>query len=156
MSNIRFRSAIEGDLATIVPMLAADSIAAKREGAGDAGDPGIRAAFNAIHADPNNDILVAERDGIVIGCLQLTFIPGLTYQGGTRAQIEGVRVAESERGSGVGRQLIEEAIGRAKAHGCVLVQLTTDKRRGDAARFYEQLGFKPSHTGMKLWFDAYI
>jgi GNAT superfamily N-acetyltransferase len=82
--------------------------------------------------------------------LQVTYIPGLTYQGGERAQIEGVRVAASHRSRGVGREMIEWAIERARARGCRLVQLTTDKRRADAHRFYESLGFVASHEGMKL------
>ncbi|MBB4305238.1 GNAT superfamily N-acetyltransferase [Rhodobium orientis] len=149
--TIRFRSAQAADLPVLIAMIAADSLAASREGAADPDNPAIRAAFEAISADPNNDILVAERDGTVIGCLQLTFIPGLTYEGGTRAHIEAVRVAASERGQGIGQKLVEEAISRARTKNCALVQLTTDRRRADAARFFERLGFAPNHIGMKLW-----
>lgn len=151
MSDVIFRSAAATDLAVIVPMIAADSIAAKREGAGDAGNPKISQAFETIAADPNNDLIVAERDGTVIGVMQLTFIPGLTYEGGTRAQIEGVRIAATERGAGIGRRMIEHAIAKARDRGCALVQLTTDKRRDEAAAFYVDLGFTPSHIGMKMW-----
>lgn len=151
MTELVFRSAIEADLDGLVPMIARDSIAARREGAGDAGNPAIRQAFRAIAEDPNNDLIVAEMDGVPVAVLQLTFIPGLTYQGGTRAQIEAVRVADTLRGKGIGRALIDHAIARARARDCALVQLTTDKRRAGAAAFYEKLGFTPSHIGMKLW-----
>ena len=108
------------------------------------------AAFAAIDADPNNELVVATREGRVVAVLQLTFIPYLTYQGAWRALIEGVRVASSERSGGVGTALFEWAIARARERGCVMLQLTTDKARPDALRFYEKLGFVASHHGMKL------
>ena len=95
-------------------------------------------------------MVVAERDGHIIGTLQLTLIPNLTYQGGVRALIEGVRVDSTMRSAGIGRILFEWAIGRAKEKGCHMVQLTADKTRPDAHRFYESLGFNASHEGMKL------
>ncbi len=93
---------------------------------------------------------MAESEGRVVATLQLSFLPNLTYQGGWRAQIEGVRVARDQRGRGLGRQLIQWAIERARARFCVLVQLTTDKKRPAAIRFYRDLGFEPSHEGMKF------
>jgi GNAT superfamily N-acetyltransferase len=109
------------------------------------------AAFEAIERDPNNELIVAETaDGQLAGMLQLTFIPYLTYRGGWRALVEGVRVVAQMRSRGVGRRLFEWAIERARERGCHMIQLTSDKARPDAIRFYESLGFVASHEGMKL------
>src|SRR5690606_7776281 len=102
-----------------------------------------------IEKDPNNAVIVAEVDGTVAGTFQLTYIPGLTYTGGERAQIEGVRVASDYRGPGVGQAMINWAIEQARARGCRAVPLTTDRQRPDAIRFYQKIGFRPSHMGMK-------
>ena len=99
---------------------------------------------------PGNRILVAVEDGAVVGCVQLTIIAGLSRQGLTRAQLEGVRVAKDRRGSRLGEALMRHAIEIARAEGCGLVQLTTDRRREGAHRFYKKLGFDASHLGMKL------
>lgn len=107
-------------------------------------------AFSAIDADPNNELVVACNNEQVVGVLQLTFIPYLTYQGGWRALIEGVRVDATLRSKGLGRTMFEWAISRAKQRGCHLVQLTMDKSRPDTRRFYESLGFQATHDGMKL------
>jgi ribosomal protein S18 acetylase RimI-like enzyme len=148
---VRFREARREDLAAIVQLLANDSLGTWRESLDDGAFPDAYArAFDAIAADPRNVIIVGDRDGEVVACLQLTFIPGLTYTGGERAQIEGVRVDASLRGGGVGKALIGYAISLARQRGCVLVQLTTDKRRPDALAFYRSLGFTASHEGMKL------
>ncbi|WP_057056905.1 GNAT family N-acetyltransferase, partial [Bordetella pertussis] len=112
--------------------------------------PAYLAAFGAIDRDPNQLLAVVERAGQIIGCLQLSFIPGLSRRGLWRGQIESVRVAASERGAGTGRALFEWAIAQCRDKGCGLVQLTTDKQRADARRFYESLGFKATHEGMKL------
>jgi ribosomal protein S18 acetylase RimI-like enzyme len=149
--GVVFREARREDLATIVRLLANDSLGTWRESLGEGALPdAYERAFDAIAADPRNQIVVGERQGQVVACLQLTFIPGLTYTGGERAQIEGVRVDASLRGGGVGRALIEHAVGLARQRGCVLVQLTTDKRRPEALAFYQSLGFAASHEGMKL------
>ena len=95
-------------------------------------------------------LLIADDDGTVAGCLQITMIPNISHQGGWRALIEGVRIAADQRGSGLGRKMFEHAIGLARDKGCRMVQLTTDKARPDAFAFYENLGFKHSHAGMKL------
>jgi GNAT superfamily N-acetyltransferase len=114
-------------------------------------DAAIWAAFEAIDADPRNELLVVEADdGQVIGTCQLTFIPGLSRGGAERMTIEAVRVRADQRGSGLGRRLMTFAVERARERGCRMVQLTTDKRRTDAHRFYAALGFVPSHEGMKL------
>ena len=108
------------------------------------------AAFRAIELDPNNDLLVGEVDGRVVATLQLTFTPSLSYQGSWRATIESVRTDSALRGRGIGAALMTAALERARARGCSLVQLSTNKARGDAKRFYERLGFVATHEGMKL------
>lgn len=148
--RIIFRDARREDLPAIVALLANDPLGAKRERFADPLPDCYRRAFEAIAADPNNRLIVAEHDGRVIGTLQLTFIPNITYQGGVRAQIEGVRVNDACRSRRIGRRLFEWAIEEARRHGCHMVQLTADKTRPDAHRFYESLGFTASHLGMKL------
>lgn len=150
MTEILFRAAVRPDLPAIVRLLAEDPLGAKRERYADPLPDCYRDAFEAIEQDPRNELIVAEREGAVVGCLQLTFIPGLARQGGERAQIESVRVARALRGQGLGRALFEWAIGRARERGCHLVQLTTDKSRPEAHQFYKSLGFVASHEGMKL------
>lgn len=149
-SHPGIRLAAQADLAAIVRLIADDGLGRGREAAGESPAPCYTAAFAAIERDPNNEFAVMEQDGAVAGCLQLTFIPGLSRQGATRAQIESVRVAKNLRGQGLGRALFEWAIARAKEKDCRLVQLTTDKARAGAHRFYESLGFTASHEGMKL------
>jgi GNAT superfamily N-acetyltransferase len=147
---IRFRRATTEDLPAIVALLADDPLGRERENAGSGVDSCYRDAFAAIERDPNQLLAVAERGGRVIGVLQLSCIPGLTRRGMWRGQIEGVRVAASERGGGVGRAMLEWAIGECRERGCGLVQLTSDERRPDAHRFYEALGFRATHRGYKL------
>ena len=149
--EIIFRRAAAADLETIVVLLADDPLGRERESAGTPGlDPRYREAFAALARDPNQLLAVAERDGRVIGVLQLSFIPGLTRRGTWRGQIEGVRVAAAERGGGIGQAFIDWAIGQCRDRGCGLVQLTSDKRRPAAHRFYEALGFAATHEGYKL------
>ena len=145
-----FRQAVADDLPIIVEMLANDVLGRTREQVSHPVPGTYKAAFEAITADPNNELVVACLGEKVVGVLQLTFIPYLTYRGGWRALIEGVRVADSYRSQKIGRRLFEWAIARAKARGCHMVQLTTDKTRPDALRFYEQLGFRATHEGLKL------
>jgi GNAT superfamily N-acetyltransferase len=151
---LSFRQAARGDLAPIVALLADDALGARRERNEDPLPDAYHGAFDAIDGDPNNELIVAEHEGDLVGVLQLTFIPYLTYQGGRRALIEGVRVAEPFRGRGIGRRFFEWAIERARDRGCHMLQLTTDKSRGEALRFYESLGFLASHEGMKLHLEA--
>lgn len=148
--DIGFRPARAGDMPAIVRLLADDPLGAGREDLREPLPEAYARAFAEIEADPNNEVVVAEHDGRIVGTLQLTFIPGLSHTGGRRCQIEAVRVDGSMRGAGLGRRMIEHAIGRARERGCRLVQLTTDKTRTDARRFYEGLGFTASHEGMKL------
>ena len=131
-------------------MLADDPLGQAREDTSEPPAAVYTSAFAALEADPNNELAVMVREGAVIGCLQLTFIPGLSRKGAWRAQIESVRVASSLRGEGLGRRLFAWAITRARDKDCALVQLTTDKARPEALRFYEGLGFQASHEGMKL------
>ncbi|MEO3863570.1 GNAT family N-acetyltransferase [Acrocarpospora sp. B8E8] len=149
MTALTFRPARREDVPLVVGLLNDDAIARSRGVAPDIG-PGHWAAFDAIDADPSNELVVAEIDGEVVGTFQLTFIPGLSRNGGERAQIEAVRVAEPYRNQGIGRAMVAWSIDRAKRRGCALVQLTSDKRRTEAHRFYGALGFTASHEGFKL------
>ncbi len=144
-----FREAVREDVPTIVRLLADDPLGSTRESPGDELPEAYWRAFEAIESDPNNAIIVAEIDGEIAASLQLTYIPSLTYTGGERAQIEGVRVASEHRGRGVGQALIGWVIDQARARGCRVVQLTTDRQRPNAIRFYQKMGFRPSHMGMK-------
>ena len=150
MSSVAFRQAASGDLEAIVGLLADDPIGSARESAGARLDPCYRAAFAAIERDPNQLLAVADRDGRVIGVVQLSFIPGLARRGMWRGQIEGVRVAGTERGTGIGRAMLIRAVDECKKRGCGLIQLTSDKRRPEAHHFYEALGFQATHEGYKL------
>jgi ribosomal protein S18 acetylase RimI-like enzyme len=147
----RFRLATEDDLPEIVRLLADDDLGRGRERPEDPLPQPYRDGFAALQRQPGNTILLATAaDGTVIGCLQLTLIAGVSRLGATRAQIEGVRVAATARGQGVGEAMVQEAIARARAAGATLVQLTSDVRRTDARRFYERLGFAATHVGFKL------
>jgi GNAT superfamily N-acetyltransferase len=149
--DLTFRRATRADLAAIVALLADDPLGSKRERNIQPLPESYAAAFAAIDHDPNNELVVVEIDKHrVIGVLQLTFIPYITYQGGWRALVEGVRVAAEYRSGGVGEKLFRWAIQRARDRGCHMIQLTSDKARPDAIRFYERLGFVASHEGLKL------
>jgi GNAT superfamily N-acetyltransferase len=148
---VLLRTARREDVPAIVGLIAADQLGATRDGVRDDADlAAYTAAFDAIDADPAHLLLVAESGGEVVGTMQLSFLPGLARRGAMRAQIEAVRVAESTRGGGLGAAMIDWAISEARSRQCALVQLTTDKSRTDAHRFYQRLGFVASHEGMKL------
>ena len=147
---LAFRRARAEDLGVIVALLADDPIGRTRESGAAESHSRYAEAFAAIEQDPNQLLAVAERDGMTVGVLQLSFIPGLTRSGMWRGQIEGVRVASAERGTGIGRAMIEWAIAQSRERGCGLVQLTSDKRRAGAHAFYEALGFQATHQGYKL------
>lgn len=147
------RPATAADLPAIVALLAEDRLGRSREDASLPLDQAYLAGFAAITGSPDVELLVLEHHGSVIGCLQLTFIPGLSFKGAWRADVEGVRVLEGRRGSGLGRLLMKAAVARARARGCSMVQLTTHRSRAEAQRFYAGLGFVASHTGMKLMLD---
>jgi len=148
VNDLEIRPATIDDVPAIVAMLADDPLGATRET--DAGDSRYLQAFREIAADPQQKLVVAVREAVVVGTLQLTVIPGLSRTGSKRGLIEAVRVRTDQRGGGIGRQLFEWAIAEARRSGCVIVQLTTDRSRVDAHRFYESLGFEGSHLGMKL------
>ncbi|NRG33369.1 GNAT family N-acetyltransferase [Niallia circulans] len=148
--SLEFRLAVLQDLDQIVAMLADDVLGSKRERYEHPLPASYLQAFQAIAEDPNNELVVACFGNEVVGVQQITFTPYITHQGGWRATIEGVRTASSVRGKGVGTQLINWAIERAKERGCHLIQLTTDKQRPDALRFYERLGFQATHEGLKM------
>lgn len=135
------RVATRADLPAILALLAGEAAEVTQA---------YERAFAAVDADPRNEQLVLEDGGAVIGCLQITYIPGLGRGGGERAHVEGLRVRADRRGAGLGRALVAEAIDRARSRGCVLVQLTSNKRRAEAHRFYGSLGFEASHEGFKL------
>lgn len=142
------RDARRADIGAVAALLADDVLGRERE---TPGDPAYLVAFERMRGQSGNHLLVAEDDeGRVVGCLQLLILPGLARKGATRAQVEGVRVAAAARGRKVGEALMDEAIGRARAAGCVLAQLTTDLTREDAHRFYEKFGFRRTHLGMKM------
>lgn len=150
VTEITFRIAKVQDLDEIVRLLADDKLGSKRERYEDPLPTSYLKAFNAIEVDPNNELIVAVLGEEIVGVLQITFTPYLTYQGGWRATIEGVRTCSTMRGNGIGSQLLKWAIHRAKERNCHVVQLTTDKKRPEALNFYKKLGFDNSHEGMKL------
>ena len=150
MEAVSFRPATIADLPGIVSMLANDELGQQREDPSSPPNQQYRDAFAAIDRDANQILAVAEFDGVMLGCLQITFIPGLSRLGMWRGQIESVRIAADSRGKGIGRKMFVWAIGECRRRGCGLVQLTTDKSRSDAFQFYESLGFQTTHEGMKL------
>ena len=146
------RKARRPDVPAIVEMLAKDNLGQQREQYHDPLPIVYYEAFEKIDADANHELIVVEDKGEIVGSLQLTFLQYLTYQGGIRAQIEAVRVREDQRGKKIGGRLIQWAIDRSREKGAHVVQLTSDKQRDGAIRFYERLGFKATHEGMKLKF----
>jgi len=151
MNEIIFRQAKRKDLPEIVRMLADDFLGARRERYENSLPESYVKAFEEIEADKNNELIVAEKGGEIVGTLQITFTPSISFQGGKRATVESVRVDEKYRGQGIGKELMLWAIERAKEENCVAIQLTTNAERADTHRFYENLGFKGSHLGMKLY-----
>ncbi|MGC4812530.1 N-acetyltransferase family protein [Micromonospora sp. DT228] len=148
MTDVIFREAVRADLPAVIALLADDVLGKARDFTGV--DEAYEKAFADITADPRNQLIVAEQTGAIVGCLQITYIPGLGRHGSERSLIEAVRVRSDRRGQGLGRQLMTWAVDQARERGCALVQLTTDKSRADAHRFYLGLGFVASHEGMKL------
>ena len=142
------RRARAQDVSAIVALLADDELGAQRETPDDLAP--YQDAFKVVDADPNQHLVVAERDGRVVGTLQLTVIPGLSRRASTRAIVEAVRVASDERGSGLGGEMMQWTIDECRRLGVDLLQLTSDRTRTDAHRFYERLGFEATHLGFKL------
>ncbi|MER7179015.1 GNAT family N-acetyltransferase [Streptomyces hyaluromycini] len=148
MGDLDIRTAVADDIPAIVGMLADDPLGAQRESPDDLAP--YLSALQRLSADPNQQLVVAVREGRIVGTLQLTVIPGLSRRGATRSIIEGVRIHADERGGGLGTLFMEWAIDESRRQGCQLVQLTSDTSRIDAHRFYERLGFTASHVGFKL------
>ncbi|MFE9310279.1 GNAT family N-acetyltransferase [Streptomyces sp. NPDC006706] len=148
MEDLAIRAAVAADVPAIVAMLADDPLGAQRESPDDLAP--YLTALERLSTDPHQHLVVAVREDRVVGTLQLTIIPGLSRRGSTRSIIEGVRIHADERGSGLGTRLIEWAVDTSRREGCQLVQLTSDRTRTDAHRFYERLGFEASHLGFKL------
>jgi ribosomal protein S18 acetylase RimI-like enzyme len=153
MSDTTIRPARRAEVPVVVALLADDPLGRSREAVGDPLPDAYWRAFDDIAAQNGNALLVAERAGTVVACLQLTIIPGLSRRGVKRGQIEAVRVSAACRGLGIGERLVRHAIEIARGEGCGLVQLTSDNTRPDAHRFYERLGFVSTHVGMKLALD---
>ncbi|MCL7426248.1 GNAT family N-acetyltransferase [Streptomyces sp. YS415] len=147
MGDLEIRPATAGDVPAIVALLADDPLGAQRESPDDLTP--YMAALDRLSHDPNQRLMVAEREGRVVGTLQLTLVPGLSRRGATRSIIEAVRIHADERGSGLGTRFVEWAVDESRRQGCQLVQLTSDASRTDAHRFYERLGFEASHVGFK-------
>ena len=145
-----FRKALLTDIPGLVSMLSDDELGALREDGSRPLNQKYLQAFAEIESDANNELTVVESDGEVVGMLQLAFIPYLTYIGSWRCLIEGVRIHSDHRGQGLGAKFLQWAIERARERDCRIVQLTSDKKRPSALRFYESLGFKATHEGFKL------
>ncbi len=145
-----FRQAKEQDLPILVEMLSDDQLGSQREDFSEPLNKSYITAFNKINSDKNNELIVVEKEDRIVGMLQLTYIPYLTHCGSWRCLIEGVRIHNKFRAQGLGTQLFEWAINRAKSKGCSLVQLTSNKQRAGAIKFYQRLGFEASHEGLKL------
>ena len=149
---MKFRKAIKSDLVKIVEMIADDELGKTRDSFQIPLPKNYSIAFEAINTDKNQELIVVEDDNLeIVGTLQLSFLQYLTYRGGIRAQIEAVRIKKDQRGKGLGKQMFQWAMTRAKDRNAHVLQLTTDKKRPDAIKFYENLGFIPSHEGMKMY-----
>ena len=148
--NFKIRKARFNDVSHIVKLLASDLLGAYRENYQNPLPQEYYDAFAEIDADKNNYLIVVEDHGKIIGTSQLTIITYLTYRGGKRGQIEGVRIDEAYRGQGIGKLMIEWSISKSRELGCHVVQLTMDKQRDETIQFYKKLGFVASHEGLKL------
>jgi GNAT superfamily N-acetyltransferase len=150
ISDLSFRHATAADLPRLVEMLADDMLGRERESVGGSLPASYAETFSAIEADENNELIVGCIGDRVVATLQLTFTPSLSFQGSWRATVESVRTTSELRGRGIGAALMAHAVERARARGCGIVQLSTNKARADARRFYERLVFTATHEGMKL------
>ena len=150
MNNLKMRKMQKADLGVVVGLLADDELGQSREDKAAVLHDDYSRAFEHIENDSNQYAAIFEINGETIGCLQITFIPGLSRRGSLRGQIEGFRVSRGFRGKGYGSKMIASAIKECRARGCRLVQLTSDKKRENAIQFYERFGFVKSHEGFKL------
>lgn len=149
--RLSYRQAVEADLGRVLELLHQDELRANREQLSKQIDPRYKIAFGKIAEDPNQFLMVVMLDEKIVGTCQLTLIPSLSFTGSTRLQIESVRVAAECRGQGIGEWMLVQAIEYGRAKGALIAQLSTNKQRGRAKRFYEKLGFDASHEGMKLY-----
>ena len=152
MAKVTMRLAHESDIEAIRDLLLDDKLGKAREISGQEGLEKYQAAFAAIENSPDNELWIAELNGEIVGTYQVTYIPYLSRGGNLRCLIEAVRTKSNQRGQGIGQQMMTFALEQAKQRGCGMAQLTTDKSRSDAHRFYERLGFKNTHEGMKYQF----
>jgi N-acetylglutamate synthase-like GNAT family acetyltransferase len=151
MTSLIFRKAEQNDLQDIIHLLADDELGKQREKPSEGIPPSYQRAFERIKADPNQFLMVLEKNGAIVGTCHLTLMPSLTFQGSLRMNIEAVRIAASCRGQGLGEKMILQAIELARKEDCQMIQLTANKQRLEAKRFYEKLGFKATHEGMKIY-----
>jgi GNAT superfamily N-acetyltransferase len=147
---VLLRKAGRADVPAVVELFAEDELSTGNDGIDDVGLQPYLDAFDMLDADPAHLLVVAEAAGRVVGTLQLSVLPGLARRGALRAQLEGVHVRSGSRGSGLGAAMVRWAVAESRRRGCALVQLTSQKRRTDAHRFYLRLGFTDSHEGFKL------
>lgn len=150
MSKVTFRTATRADLDAIVALMTDDPLGMTRE-AGEGSSDKYALAFAEIEPDQNNLVIVAEDAGVIVGTFQITFIANLSFEGGRRALIEAVRVADSHQGTGLGREMMSHGVEMARERGCRIVQLTSNRQRDGAIQFYEKIGFEPSHIGFKMY-----
>lgn len=148
---LAYRNATPADLPFIIALIVEDSVVQTGDDPADAAHPDYVNALREIDADPNQEMFVVEENGIPVGCFQLSYLPGLMRRGMKRGQIEVVHVAEGHRNRGLGGEMMRWAIERCRQHRCAMVQLTSNKKRLDAHRFYERLGFLKSHEGFKYY-----
>ncbi|MBM3207910.1 MAG: GNAT family N-acetyltransferase [Chlamydiae bacterium] len=151
MAELIFRKANQSDLEDIIYLLADDELGKHRENLLKTIPSNYLNAFEKIDADPNHLLMVLETENTIIGTCHLIFIPSLTFQGGLRMNIEAVRIASSYRKQGIGEWMINQALSLARKRECKIIQLTTNKQRTDAKNFYEKLGFKATHEGLKMY-----
>ncbi len=148
---LTYRNATSADLGFIIALIVEDSVIETGDDPADAANPDYVDALAKITADPNEEMIVVEQDGQAVGCFQLSYLPGLMRRGMKRGQIEVVHVAETHRNRGIGAEMMRWAVERCRENKCSMVQLTSNKKRVDAHRFYERLGFSKSHEGFKLY-----
>jgi GNAT superfamily N-acetyltransferase len=150
--TLTYRNATPEDLPFIVGLIVEDSVVATDDSVAAAREPDYDNALAAITADPNHEMFVVDNDGVPVGCFQLSYLPGLMRRGMWRGMIEVVHVSAAERNKGIGAEMMRWALERCRERGCGMVQLTSNKKRTDAHRFYVRLGFHQSHEGFKYYF----
>ena len=151
MSRLTYRTAMCGDLPFLIGMIVEDSVVSTGDDPADALHDDYVRALKTITEDPNQEMIIAELDGEPVGCFQITYIPGLMRRGSWRGLLEVVHVRADKRNLGLGSEMMRWAIERCRERNCGMVQLTSNKKRVEAHRFYERLGFVKSHEGFKYY-----